>query len=169
VPYRTLCLCRESRSFRFGWTAESGLFAQEEVTFDQQREDAKRHSPPGQAALFRKPLRGKRLVYYSWHRCPFFLNTGITTATEMPDLFTRRFDDLASHRATFLTISYDILTFPSFRRLMRAQPVEGSIMRRRRIILGHHRAGSKHFSTRTPLRHEQTVKAPPCLRSVALA
>jgi hypothetical protein len=51
------------------------LFVQEKWSYDQEREDAKRHSPPGQA-VFRKPsLRGKRLVYYSWHRCPFFLNS----------------------------------------------------------------------------------------------
>jgi hypothetical protein len=83
-PLRPLRLCgRYSDSFglracraRSIALRNPGLFGQEGGTFDQQREDAQRHSPPGQA-FFRKPsLRGKRLVNYFWHRCPFFLNTG---------------------------------------------------------------------------------------------
>jgi hypothetical protein len=50
------------------------LFAQEGVPLDQEREDAKRDSPPGQALLRKPSLRGKRFVYYSWHRCSLFLN-----------------------------------------------------------------------------------------------
>jgi hypothetical protein len=51
------------------------LFAQEGRSFDQESEDAKHDPPPGRASRLSNPLRGKRLVYYSWHRCPFFLNT----------------------------------------------------------------------------------------------